>query len=220
MVKRTLPDWDDEKGVAKLADEILADEHRSRWIWNDAITRGPPGDEFRYAERVAVGAAERGDVAPLAELLLDEKNWQRLQPETRKLVTEVMLGKHRSGKRLSVGRPRMTTKGRAARNPIHRAEDAALTLKSRLQQVYPGIARAAVRKRAMEIAAQRTGVSLEALRRQLKRSSNDPHRIPRVSVSKVAMERVAESVAKRTGVSLEWARRELNRLRKDPHRID
>jgi hypothetical protein len=212
--KRTLPDWGDEKGVAKLADEIIADAERSWRIWTELSTRRA-GDEFdkfrfRYAEKDLVKAALRGDVAPLAKLLLDE-NWQWLQPETRKVMSEVMLGK-----RLRVGRPAMTSEERAATTPIHRAEYEALILKSRLPKLYPGIPRAAVRERAMEIAVKRTGVSLEALRRQLNRSRKDSHRIPRVTVSEVAL----EVVAKRTGVSLEVLRRELKRLKKDPHRID
>jgi hypothetical protein len=131
-----------------------------------------------------------------------------LDPETRKVMSEAMLGK-------SAGRPAMTSEERVATTPIHRAEYEALILQSRLPKVYPGIPRAAVRERAKEIAAKRTGVPPEALRRQLNRSRKDPHRIPRVTVSEVAL----EVVAKRTGVSLEVLRRELKRLKKDPHRI-
>jgi hypothetical protein len=188
--KRTLPNWDDERAVARLADEIIADAERSWRIWTLAVSElstrraGDEFDEFRYAEKDAVKAALRGDVAPLAKLLLDE-NWQRLQPETRKVMSEIMLGKRRRklmsevmlGKRQSTGRsgrPEMTSEERMAANPIHRAEANADVLKSRLRKLYPGIARAAVRERAMEIVAKRTGVSLEALRRQLNRSRKDP----------------------------------------------
>jgi DNA-binding phage protein len=216
--KRTLPNWDDERAVARLADEIIADAERSWRIWTLAVSElstrraGDEFDEFRYAEKDAVKAALRGDVAPLAKLLLDE-NWQRLQPETRKVMSEIMLGKRQSTGRS--GRPEMTSEERMAANPIHRAEANADVLKSRLRKLYPGIARAAVRERAMEIVAKRTGVSLEALRRQLNRSRKDLHRIARVSVAELTM----EIVAKRTGVSLEALRRQLNHSRKDPHRI-
>jgi hypothetical protein len=203
----TLPKWNDEKGVAKLADEIIADAEAHAERISRFLTRivPPPGKlRFEFAETDAVKAALRGDVAPLAKLLLDE-NWQWLDPDTRKVMSEAMLGK-------SAGRPKMTSEKRAATTPIHRAEYEALILQSRLPKVYPEIPRAAVRERAKEIAAKRTGVPLEALRRQLNRSSKDPHRIARVSVSKVAM----ELVAKRFGVSLETVRRELKRLKKDP----
>jgi hypothetical protein len=206
----TPPKWNDEKGVAKLADEIIADAEADAERISRILTRSvpPPGKlRFRFAETDAVNAGLRGDVAPLAKLLLDE-NWQWLDPETRKVMSEAMLGK-------SAGRPKMTSEKRATTTPIHRAEDEALTLKSRLPEFYPGIPRAAVRERAMEIAAKRTGVPLEALRRQLNRSRKDPHRIPRVTMREVAL----EVVAKRTGVPLEALRRELKRLKKDPHRI-
>jgi hypothetical protein len=173
--KRTLPDWDDERGVARLADELIAKLERHARAFLDYGASAIAADEFakfEHAEATAVKAALRGDVAPLARLLLDE-NWQWLQPETRKLMSEILLGKRIR----SVGHPKMTAEERRATNPIHRAADEANILKSRLQKLYPGIARAAVRERAMEIVAKRTGVSLEALRRQLRRSSKDPHRI-------------------------------------------
>jgi hypothetical protein len=172
--KRTLPKWDDEMSVARLADEIIADAERISRIYTELGARYAEDefDEFRYAEEDVVKAALRGDVASLAKLLLDE-NWQWLQPETRKLMRDVMLGKPIR----SVGRPKKTAEERSARTPIHRAAADANCLKSRLRELYPAIPRAAVRERAMEIAAKRTGVSLEALRRQLRRSSKDPHRI-------------------------------------------
>jgi hypothetical protein len=173
--KRTLPKWSDEMGVARLAGEIIADEERRWRIWTELSPRGA-GDEFakskfKHAEVIAVKAASRGDVAPLAKLLLDG-NWQWLQPETRKAMGEVMLGKRRSTGRS--GRPEMTSEERMATNPIHRAEANADVLKSRLRKDPHRIARVSVGECAMEIVAKRFGISLEALRRQLNRSRKDP----------------------------------------------
>jgi hypothetical protein len=176
--KHTLPAWNNEKDVARLVDEIFAKQeriHRAFLNFGAEATAGDEFDElidkFNKAEAAAIKAAERGNVALLAKLLLDE-NWQWLRPETRELMSEVMLDKWRP-----VGRPKMTIAERWRNNAIHRAAAEFNLLKRELAKSYPEIDRAEVYERALNIVVKRTGVSSERLRRYLKRSKNDPHRI-------------------------------------------
>jgi hypothetical protein len=181
MLKHPLPKWNNEQGVARLADEILAKDERIRQAFLDFVNDSAWADnadefdklidKFNKAEAAAVEAAERGNVALLAKLLLDE-NWQWLRLETREFMSEVMLGKHRS-----VGHPKMTPEERRAATATHRAAAEFNLLKSQLAKLYPEIARAAVRERASNIATKRTGVSPRTLENYVRRSKKAPHRI-------------------------------------------
>jgi hypothetical protein len=172
--KRTLPDWKNERGVARRCDEILAEfERGSQAFLHYGVSRIAADEfaKFKDAEAAAVEAAKRGDVALLAKLLLDE-NWQWLHPETRKFMSEIMLGKHQG-----VGRPKMSPEARWEKTPTHRAAAEFKLLNRELAKSYPGIPRAAVRERALSIATKRTGVLPETLRNYLDRSKKDRRRI-------------------------------------------
>jgi hypothetical protein len=173
MLKHAPPDWNDEKGVARLADDIIAENERRAKLFIDYSAWAANADAFAKFERSeadAVDATARGNFAPLAKLIQDE-HWYWLQPTTRELIADAVLGKRRR-----VGRRKMLREARRLR-PIHRATAECTLLKLRLRELYPTISRAMVRERAVEIAAARTGVSPEALQRQLGRSRKDPHRI-------------------------------------------
>ena len=181
MLKRTLPNWNDTKGVAELGDEILA-EHKRRLErfreYGEAALDGG-GDpfelliaQFQKAERDAVEAAERGDTAPLAALLRGE-NLDWLSSETRELIARLMAGKPEPGR----GRPKMPPAERFAGNPIHAAAAEVQILQRDLQKFYPDRAAPAVRARALELAARRSGVDEEQLRTYCRRSRSSPQRL-------------------------------------------
>jgi hypothetical protein len=138
MLKRTLPDWDDKEGVTKLADELIKEvEARAQrfidygdWVAADEDDRlsdedahWPAADrkklaKFIRAERAAVEAAERGNPAPLNDLLdeyADCLDW--FKRETLRLASELnkpksVVARRRRGTRDSkplslTGRPRI-----------------------------------------------------------------------------------------------------------------
>lgn len=192
MLKRALPNWSDEKGVAKLVKEILAERQITADRFRNFQPRyNPPLDdddaavESIIAEKSAVAVAYRGDIVPLTELLRDpHRNW--LLPNTVELVVEFMTGKRNpqtgrpKGKpkgKGAVGRRKMTSEQRLAANPIHRAAFEATVLKQELRQRYRSQKAAEVRERALELAAKRNNVELGRLRRHLKLSKNDRRRL-------------------------------------------
>ena len=181
MLKRTLPNWNDARGVAELGDELLA-EHARRVAWfreyGEAALDG--GDDpfelliaqFQKAERDAVEAAERGDTAPLAALLRGE-NIDWLSSETRELIARLMAGKPEP----KVGRPKMSVAERLKSSQVHVAAIEAQVIRHGLQELYPEQAISTVRARALELAAERTGVDPEKLRQHLNRARSDRHRL-------------------------------------------
>jgi hypothetical protein len=177
MLKRTLPNWNDEKGVAKLTDEIIAERDANSRHYCDYGDRvadefADEFSEFRHAEAAAVEAARHGDRAPLAGLLLGDRiEW--LKPSTLGLIAEIMTGKRKAGP----GRPKLAREKRWTKNPIHQTAVDAHLIWSRLRLLYPGIAPAGVRARAVELAASRAGIAPEALQRHLHRSRSDRRRI-------------------------------------------
>jgi hypothetical protein len=200
MLKRALPAWNDEAGVAKLADEIIAERppqpHHVRTgnPWRDFAERtkaeplrDQPSDEdahwpeaerkalweFTRAENAAVDAALRGTRAPLAKLLLHE-HWEWLGEDTRKLIAEIILGKLRRGR----GRPKMARGERWEKTPIHRAAAEVEILQRTFSQHYPKQSLKEVRERAIEIAAKRAKIEDdEKLINYLKRAKRAPQRI-------------------------------------------
>jgi hypothetical protein len=82
VLKRSPPDWNDEQGVADLGAAIVAKnkaEADAFEAYGDAVA------DFHARESIAVAAALQGDVAPLTALLQDPE-WQCLQPDTRQLM--------------------------------------------------------------------------------------------------------------------------------------
>jgi hypothetical protein len=190
MLKRALPNWNDEKGIARLAGEIMADwetnyflEYAANLEAHLASVKYSPGEDelikFKNNEDAAIKAALHGDIAPLAALLLSEDEcW--MEPSTRELMAEFMTGDRnpQTGRRKAGrGRPKMTREERLKINPIHRAADEVAVLRQRLRQLYPMQSVTTVRKRAIDLAAKRTGVASEKLRRHLRRAKNDRRRI-------------------------------------------
>jgi hypothetical protein len=172
MLKRTLPNWNDKAGVAKLASGIIAE--RNPFIdYGDYIINADEFFKFVRAEEAAVEAALHGDRVPLAKLLQGEHGkW--LQPSTGNLIADILLGRHKRKR----GGQKMTREKRLEKNPIHQAAIDFNVLRRRLQQLYPEQRVAAVRERAIEIiAAERTGVTSEALRHYSNRAENAPQRI-------------------------------------------
>jgi hypothetical protein len=102
-----------------------------------------------------------------------------MEPSTRKLMAEFMTGDRnpQTGRKAGRGRPKMTREERRKINPIHRAADEVAVLRQRLHQLYPMQSAITVRKRAIDLAAKRTGAALETLRRHLRRPKNDRRRI-------------------------------------------
>jgi hypothetical protein len=179
---RTLPNWNDEAGIAKLVGEIVAAwEAKLRYFHNFA-EQAISGDEFsrfKHAERTAVEAALRGEPLPLGELLRSE-NQEWLEPETRELMIEFITGERnpRTGKRKGEpGARKMTADERWEASPIHRAAGEVRLLKRQFRRLYPSQSSAAVRERSVQIAAGRAGITPESLRAHLNRSRNAPHRI-------------------------------------------
>jgi hypothetical protein len=177
VLKRALPNWNDEKGVARLAGEIVADwetelETRSRPFleYADSVLDGFP--KFMRFEKEAVEAARRGNNAMLAELLQSE-HLEWLGTDARKIIADILRGTHKVGR----GRPKMTSKQRWAKNPIHRAALEVAVLRQTLCRLYPEQTAPAVRDCALRLAAERTGVALGTLRQHLRRPKNDRRRI-------------------------------------------
>jgi hypothetical protein len=198
--RNTLPDWADEKGVAELAGEIIADARAEtqtiaqRFLNfgervvaddddrpSDQDAHWPAADrkelnKFIKAERAAVKAALHGDPAPLAELLLSE-HLEWLQPRARNLVAEFLTGK----RNLLTGKPKLgrgnPKKPRKKRSPTHGAEAEAQFLKQHLRELYPKIRLAKLKARADEIATKRAGVTTETLRGYRRRPRGGAHRI-------------------------------------------
>jgi hypothetical protein len=87
VLKRTLPNWNDEQAVAELAEAIIARREASSAAFEAFGAKAMAATIFGR-ESTAVEAALQGDVGPLAALLLDaEFDW--LQPETRNVGTEI-----------------------------------------------------------------------------------------------------------------------------------
>jgi hypothetical protein len=102
VLKRALPKWNDEKGVAQLAGEIVAKlETRSRYFLEYADSVLDDFSKFMHFEEEAVEAARRGNNAMLAELL-QSKNLEWLGTDTRKIIADILLGRHKVGR----GRPK------------------------------------------------------------------------------------------------------------------
>jgi hypothetical protein len=194
VLKRALPNWNDEKRVARLAGKIMADWEtnyfleyaaRSKANFEADLASGKysPGDDddapvelikFKNNEEAAIKAALHGDIAPLSE----DECW--MEPSTRKLMAEFMTGDRnpQTGRRKAGrGRPKMTREERWKINPIHRAADEVAVLRQQLRQLYPMQSVTTVRERAIDLAAKRTGVASEKLRRHLRRPKNDRRRI-------------------------------------------
>ena len=194
MLKRALPDWNDEEGMAKLADEIVARHERTiknfitygeevldvtPFLDDDGFPLDADGvafeieiARFQRAERAAVAAVRRGDTAQLAKLTLHE-NWDWMDTRTRELIARHLT----SQKQRKRGRPKMTPEQRFASNPIHEAAVTMQMIRRELRRLYPEQAAAAVRERATTLAANQIGVEAEALRLHCNRSRRDRHRL-------------------------------------------
>jgi hypothetical protein len=177
MLKRTLPNWNDDRGVAKLAAAIIAERDakaRHYVDYGDRVADEFADEffEFRRAEKAAVEAAQHGKRAPLTELLLGgHQEW--LAPSTRELMAKILAGKRKAGP----GRYKMTQEARWLKNPVHQAEVDNRLLRLRLRQRYPKQSSKAVADRAVELAASRAGIAPQRLQRHLDRSRNDRRRI-------------------------------------------
>jgi hypothetical protein len=181
VLKRALPNWNDEKGVVRLAGEIVADwetelETRSRPFLEYADSVLDDFPKFMHFEKEAVEAARRGNNAMLAELL-ESEHLEWLGTDARKIIADILLGTHKVGR----GRPKMTSKQRWAKNPIHRAALEVAVLRQTLCRLYPEQTAPAVRDCALRLAAKRTGVALGTLRQHLRRPKNDRRRINKIS---------------------------------------
>jgi hypothetical protein len=187
-VLRRLPDWDNKEGVAKLADELVAErEARIRPFRDygaaDGGNRLSPFDEdahwpdaerkklrrFIRVQRDAVRAAERGDPTPLNDLLdeyADYVDW--FEPETLRLAVEVYKPKKRGGQK-------KTRYQRIEATVTHRAAANFQYLRRHLRELYPSIR--SVSDRAIEIAAAQVGMSSEKLRNHVNRSRKARQRI-------------------------------------------
>jgi hypothetical protein len=184
-----LPNWNDEAEVAKLAGELVAKKQVITNRYRDyrkCVLEGrdqDPSDTWariEFAEKAAVEAARRGDLAPLAALLRSEEDRDWLQPDTIELVIEFMTGKrnpHTGKRKGEVGRRKMTEEEREAKNPIHIAAVEFRVIQSLLRELYPMQSKAVVRDRAVKIAAQRAGVTSERLHHHLNRSQSDRRRL-------------------------------------------
>jgi hypothetical protein len=192
VLKRPLPKWKDEAGVAALVEGYMARVGTTAGCFDEFAVatrrRDPPrpGQDpeddvtwFMWEEKAALEAAKRGELAGLVDLLLGpHRDW--LQPETIELVIEFMTGKRnpQTGRRKGegkVGASKMTHEQRLAKNPIHAAAiefDAIQELLERLYPVEP------VRDRAIVLAAARGHVDPEQLRTYLNRPRSDTtHRL-------------------------------------------
>jgi len=170
MLKRTtrpLPKWKHEAGVAAFADKFIAKQRVIADRFSDFAR------EHEFAEKAACEAARRGDLAPLVAILRSEGG---LHPDTIELVIEFMTGARnpQTGKpRGERGKRRMTTEQREAKNPIHGAAIEFAAIEGLLKQHYPAQSKAAIRERAMDIAAKRAEVTSEKLRGYLNRPRSD-----------------------------------------------
>jgi len=194
-VPKRLPDWNDEKGVADLAGEIIADarldaaERRvaygdgpnfansqttaDRFIaYADWVDRQNEISRFKDAEAAAVDAALlRGDWEPMANLVWSE-HWKWAEPSTKSLVTRRVVPRR--------GRSKMTREERFANHPKHGAAAAAKFLWRHLQRRYPNISPRKVRARAYDIAAKRANhrsVTPKVLRDYFRKPRKGAHRL-------------------------------------------
>jgi hypothetical protein len=176
-----LPKWKDAPGVAALVDEYIAKLGASAGHFADFAVatrrREPPrpgqnpGDDviwLLWEERDAVEAAKRGELVALVGLVRGPYRDQ-LQPETVELMIEFMTGVRnpqtgrRKGER-KVGRGRMTEEEREARNPLYNAAAEFRVIKRLLREhYYPSEPYSEIRKRALELAAERANVEPERL---------------------------------------------------------
>ena len=88
-------------------------------------------------------------------------------------MARLMAGKPKG----KAGRPKMSVAERLEGSQVHIAAIEVQVIRRGLQELYPEQAISAVRARAMEIAAERTGVDPEKLRQHLNRARSDRHRL-------------------------------------------
>jgi hypothetical protein len=175
VLKRPLPDWSDEAGVAELADEIIAKhEVKARPFIDygnhvDALSGDEEPYKFIRAQRAAVKAAERGNPTPLNNLLSeysDYPDW--FERETLRLAAEVNKPKKRGGQN-------KTRHQKLEKTATHRAAKNFRVIEGCLRELYPEVR--SVRERAIEFAASQVGISNETLRNYVSRSRRARQRL-------------------------------------------
>jgi hypothetical protein len=187
VLRRSLPRWNDEAGVAALVSEYMAEQGAMTGRFAEfAVTtrrREPPrpGQDpeddviwFIGTEEAAVEAAKRGELVALVDLLRGpHRDW--LHPETVELVIEFMTGVRnpQTGRRKGegkIGRSKMTQEEKEARNPLFNAEAEFGVIRQFLREHYPSEPYSEIRKRAFELAVERASVEPERLGDYLKRA--------------------------------------------------
>jgi hypothetical protein len=136
--------------------------------------------------RRAIGAAKRGDIEQLADLIrpvwsgrfpLSERainpSIGRLSLEAWQLLYEYATGL-RTRKKRTRGRPKLSADERRAATPVHDAARFALQVEKILRSKFP---REPVREWAIEYAARRCEIEIETLGNYLARPRSDRRRI-------------------------------------------
>ena len=169
----SLPNWDDKEGVARLADEIVAEREAKARPFIEYGAAALSGDEEPYkfirAQRFAVRAAKRGNPVPLNNLLSEYADcFDWFDRETLELAAEVNRPKKRGGQK-------KTWHQRFEAIVTHKAAANFQFLWKRLRELYPSIR--SVRERAIEIAAAQLGINSETLRNYVNRSRQARQRI-------------------------------------------
>jgi hypothetical protein len=141
-------------------------------------------------QRAAIEAAvKRGDGKLLADLIrpislvgdemfVNQEIEVSLALETWDVIGKIITGELDLRKIRGRGRRKNTAEERRAQNPVHDAEDMVPYVELILARLYPSQqTKAAIRKRAIEVAAKLTGARLETLKKHLRRSKGDKRRL-------------------------------------------
>jgi hypothetical protein len=152
--------------------------------------RSSSAPKFKLArQRAAIEAAvKRGDgklladlIRPISlddEMLVNQEVEGGLAPETWDVIAKIITGELDLRKIRGRGRRKKTAEERRAQNPVHDAEDEVPNVELILTRLYyPSRTKAAIRKRAIEVAAKLTGARPETLKRHMRRSKGDRRRL-------------------------------------------
>jgi hypothetical protein len=208
----TPPPWQNEQAVAAFVaaelEELRSEIDRLAWTRPWFVPTEPPDLVAMAAlvtmenrmvvylpdrEREAIGAALRGDLEPLVDLIRplhhppefhfpDAINpaVKHLSPDTWEIVAQFLTGERnlKTGRRRGEpGRPVQSVEQRRADNPVHRAADEFRVIFIILKRHFPNRSRNEIEYRGAKIAAERNGARHETLLRHLARSARDPRRI-------------------------------------------
>jgi hypothetical protein len=149
------------------------------------LMRGEAAAAWLGGERAAAEAALRGDLHPLAGLLLPHKQKanpaiKQLKWETWELIAEFLLGKRnlKTGKKKGERGPRRKSpEERRKKTPVHDAADLMHVIKEILGSMFPKQRPKDIHDRAILFAAEIKSVDPKTLENYLKRPQQDRRRM-------------------------------------------